>query len=293
MRINYRLLFFLLSVIICFSSCVTRSYYLSPLYGVSTSYKTTPLAKDTVKSNLYLNGAFNIGGNNENLRDNSFSFHGNIYNAHKFGAFRAWYGAGLTLGNYEVKKYDSSTTNPDFDTAYINKKAGNKFFGSANLGAGISIAIPVGNFCEWRIIGINGSLQNEFGKYLQFRQNMERNDIHITGLNSNSTLATAGIFSELSFITRTGSFNLQLQYNYLIGGSYTYLDYNSEGQQDIERRYAYVSNTFALTVHRFTGFAQVNAGKRMANLGLGMNYQLAGRKAKHSNNPPSNPRIFF
>ncbi|CAN5740780.1 hypothetical protein BH10BAC2_BH10BAC2_45600 [soil metagenome] len=76
-------------IIISFSSCVTRSYYISPLYGVTTSYRTTPLAKDSITSSLYVKGTFNVGGNNENLRDNSFSFHGNLYNAHKFSLFRA------------------------------------------------------------------------------------------------------------------------------------------------------------------------------------------------------------
>ncbi|CAN5740658.1 hypothetical protein BH10BAC2_BH10BAC2_45590 [soil metagenome] len=180
-----------------------------------------------------------------------------------------------------MSKYDSFTVNPDFDTAVINKNAGDKFFGSANLGAGINIAIPMGNFGEWRILGITGSLQNEFGQYLQFRQNLEKNNVHVTGLIASNILATTGISSELAFATKTGSFSFHTQLNFLLGKSYFYTDYGTEGQIQ-DKRYTYVSNSFALTVHRFTGFAQVNTGRHMSNFGMGINYSLLPKKAHTS-----------
>jgi len=56
------------------------------------------MQKDSSKSNLYANGAFTIGGTNEDLRDDVYDFQGNIYREHHFSIFKAWYGAGITLG---------------------------------------------------------------------------------------------------------------------------------------------------------------------------------------------------
>ena len=189
-------------IIFIFSGCVTRSYYLSPLYGTASSYHTLPLQQDSTRFGVYANGAFNVGGNNEDLRDNSFCFQGNIYGVHQAGVFKGWYGAGFGLGNYQVHKYDSSTINPDFDTAAVNINAGNKFFGSANFNAGMNISIPLGRNAEWRVIGLSGTVQNEFGRYLQFRRNLDKVDAHVANLAPGNLLATIAASTEFAFKTK-------------------------------------------------------------------------------------------
>ena len=279
MFLNFRLSIILLVATISFNSCVTTSHYLSPLYGTASNYHTMPLKQDSVKYSLYANGSFNVGGNNEDLRDNSYSFQGNLYNLHQFGLFKGWYGAGLTLGNYEISRYDTNTVNPDFDTAFVNKYGGNNFFGSANLAGGIGIAIPISRSGEWRIIAVSATLQNEFGKYLQFRQRIEKDHINVSSLAPNSLLATIGISTGMAWHTRNGSIALQTQLNYLLGKSYTFTDYDNNGEQFL-RHYNYVNNTVSYTRNRLTGFLQANIGKRMSNFGTGVNYRLIPSKKK-------------
>jgi len=277
MNTKYCLPLFAILVVASFTGCVTRSYYLSPLYGNASTYHTMPLQQDSVKYSLYTNAAFSIGGNNEDLRDDSYCFQGNIYGVHQFSVFKAWYGAGISLGNYKVSSYDGGTVNPDFDEDFINSNAGNKFFGSSNLTAGFSIVAPLNPGVEWRIIGISGTMQNEFGDYLDFRQRLAKTSTDINGLAPNDMLGTIGISSEMAFATRHARFSIQAQLNYLLGDQYTYLDYNDNGV-DVHKRYNYVSNTFALTKDRITGFMQVNIGKRMSNFEMGVNYRLLPNK---------------
>ena len=267
------------------TGCVTRSYYVSPMYGSSSSYRTMPLQRDSIKSALYINSAFTIGGANQGLRDNVYSLQSNIYRAHQFSAFKAWYGAGFTLGNYNVNSIDfiRDYDYDGIDTAAINRMAGNKFFGSTNLNAGFTIVLPLGKAGEWRLLSVTGSLQNEFGDYLHFRNNLKNDSIKTSGFARSAVLATVGFSNEIVFRTRTGAFSIHSQYTLLAGKDYkdiyhlTTPDYSTE-------RYGYFSHTYALTVNNVTGYIQSNIGQRMFNFQTGFNYLFASRSKKAKSN---------
>lgn len=262
-----------------FSGCVTRSYYISPLYGAGSTYHTMPTLVDTTKSALFANASIITGASNEDLRDHSFSVQGSIYNTQHFGMFRSWYGAGITGGNYYVTGYDSTIINPEFDTATINKLAGRKFFGSANAGGGITFFVPLGRAGEWRVVSVTATVQDEFGKYLQFRQMLYKNGVQVNGVVPQRILTTLGISSEFCFAIRNGTINLKGGFNYLLGKYYKDSDFGRDGTT-YAKRYVYVSNTLALSVNRFTGFLQSNLGQRMSNLEVGFNYRLSSFKIK-------------
>src|SRR3954452_15507123 len=156
----YSVLYMLLLLI--FTSCSTSSYYGSPMYGSSNSYRTLPLISDSVKTSLYANGAITLTGTNQNLHDDVYAFQGNIYNAHQFGRWKAWYGTGLTSGIYHLRAFPlGQVINPNFDTGYINAHAGSYFFGSYNLNGGILYALPLLGGSEWRILQFSPSVQKE------------------------------------------------------------------------------------------------------------------------------------
>lgn len=267
------LTFFLVSlfcIIIFLPGCITSSYYISPMYGSSMSYRTMPLQKDTVKSALYLNSALTYGGTNEDVRDVVYSLQTNIYNVHRFSFFKAWYGAGITLGNYKVHSY-SSATYANFDVAAVNRLAGNKFFGSTNFNGGLVIVIPMKSGSEFRVAGVSASLQNEFGDYLRFRKTLEEDTIKITGLAANRALGTIGISSEVALKTKSGAFSIQYAWNILTGKNYSNTDYLNIAPK---KRYSYLSGTLALTVNNITGYLQSNLGTRLLNLQTGVNYRI-------------------
>ncbi len=199
-----------IAVSITLTSCVTHSYYASPTYGNSMGYHTLPLKKDSVKSCIYYNGTITASAVNQIAEDKVLSLQQNIYNAHQFSAFKAWYGAGFTLGNYKVSKvYERSFFPVTTDTFALNKRAGNKFFGSADLNAGMALTFQLSKGSEWRILSVAGSLQKEFGSYYHFRQSLIKDSVKISGVVKSSWFLLLSTATEIAIKTSTGSFNIK------------------------------------------------------------------------------------
>ena len=264
-----------------FASCRTSSYYVSPMYGSSNSYRTLPFMSDSVKSSLYANGAITLGSTNQNLHDDVYTLQANIYNAHQFARWKIWYGTGLSSGLYHARAFtEGYVVNPNFDTGYINAHTGAYYFGSFNLNAGILYCLPLENGSEWRVLHFSPSFQQEFGDYKQFRQNLRSDSIAITGVATGNTLATLSLGSELSIKSRKHEwFNVGLTYSWIAGKEYrnTHLTYLFN---DPPRRYNYFTLSGAYTYRQHTPFIQCSFGHRLINLQVGYNYCIASQKHK-------------
>jgi hypothetical protein len=276
----YLTIYFLL--LFALTSCRTSSYYVSPMYGSSNSYRTLPFMSDSVKSSLYANGAFTLGGTNQNLHDEVYTLQGNIYNAHQFGRWKAWYGTGLSSGIYHVRAFPlGEVINPNFDTGYINAHAGSYFFGSYNLNAGILYCLPLENGSEWRILHFSPSFQKEFGRYKNFRQALHKDSVSITGLATSTSLVTLSLGSELSIKSRKHEwFNVGLTYSWIGGNEYK----NAEltyWTREAPHRYNYFTLSGAYTYKQHTPFIQFSFGHRLTNLQVGYNYCITSQKRRH------------
>src|ERR1700749_3386512 len=97
-------LFYLL-IVVCFAGCAEPYYFLSPLNSTSQTYHAIPLRSDSVRSAIYANGNVTIGAANQSGRDNIYFFNGNVSKSHNLGHFQAYYGIGITAGNYLIQIY--------------------------------------------------------------------------------------------------------------------------------------------------------------------------------------------
>ena len=252
------------------SSCIENSYFHSPLQGSTSAYHAMPVASDAVKSATYINGAISNGGMNENWRDNVFTFQAGLHRAHVLDNFRLNYGASLALGSYHVKPYYNYSSYMD---SAINRNAGSKFFGAYGVYGGISAAVHMGRRGEWRYIGVEGSLFNEFGQYYTFRKNLP--DSAATEVDRKKYLGSAGLTTELIFKGRS-----QNKFGIKIGfGSYLrrlqYFNDNSTGyyyhpHDDL----LYFSNTYHFTFKKTTAYFQFNFATHTANFQVGYNYRF-------------------
>jgi len=281
MKITAHSAVYLLLLSFTFTACSTSSYYVSPMYGSSNSYRTLPFISDSTKSSLYANGAITLGSTNQNLHDHVYALQGNIYNAHQFGRWKAWYGTGLSSGFYNVKGFlPEEVINPNFDTGYVNTHAGSYFFGSYNLSAGILYSLPMAGGSEWRILHFSPSFQTEFGNYKNFRKALQKDSVSITGLATGNTLTTLSLGSELSIKSRKQErFNLGLTYSWIAGKEYknTHLTFLYE---EPPRRYSYFTFSGAYTFNKHTPFIQFSFGHRLTNLQAGYNYCITSQRRK-------------
>ena len=205
---------------------------------------------------------------NQLWRDGVYKFQGAVHRGQVLNNFRLNYGASLAAGYYNVKSYynygGSNSSNVP--------AAGTKFFGAWGLYGGLSAAKPLGRRGEWRYIGIEGSLYNEFGDYYDFRRHLP--DSAAQEIDRHKYLGSLGINTELVFKGRSlnkfgikiaaGSFLRKLKYN-----RNAYYSYYRSGDDLL-----YFSATPHFTVRSTTAWFQLSLATHAAHFQAGITFKL-------------------
>lgn len=270
-----------LALAVLLGGCTRYAYYVSPMHGYNSTYRTIPLQSGGMRSAWYANANIGTGSTNNNLGDAVLNMQGNIYRTHQLGKYiQTFYGGGLSLGNYHVASFhDSTRISSVVDTAAINAKAGNHFFGAGGCDGGINFVLPFSKHGgEWRVLGIHASLQKEFGSYLAFRQAL--NPDKVNGVAKSSWLGSLGFSSELVAKTGWGSCGFKQELGMLLGNAYSDIYFGKPSSNERRSRYSYASSTLQFTIHAFTVYAQETFGTRLFSAQLGVNYRLGNRKRK-------------
>ena len=265
---NLHLLLFI--VFIFFSSCVQHAYYLSAFTSNSNPYHAIPLQSDSIKGATYINSSVAIGGANSNWRDNIVSFRAGLHRSNTFGNFHLYYGGNVAIGSYNVASYSNGEFSGGMDAPTINRNAGSKFFGGYGFNGGFNALVPLRSGGEWRVIGLEGSAQNEFGDYLNFRKNLPDSAANID--NRNKWTGTIGITTEIISRRRSGS-----TFGYKLGIGLGLITIRNNANYTVNPP-AYVSNTLHFGRDNWIAFGQLNFGTYTGNFQFGVNYRLGGRK---------------
>ncbi|MDR3713910.1 MAG: hypothetical protein P4L51_13900 [Puia sp.] len=288
---NYPLLRLAPLVFVLTGCYVHQAFYVSPFNGNSPGYASIPLKADSLRSATYMNAAYFLGAANDEGRDGVEAFHLEISRAHNLGFLQAWYGASLSLGGYRVGRWDSSyynypaPNNPalppngqnsytgfhnPFDARTINQYAGNHFFGGTGMRGGINGVVTAGDR-EWRVLGVETSLEREFGDYLAFRKQLP--DSAASFLVKSNFFGTVGLYTEWLGKTPHGDFGFRLATGWLLGSSYNHLNiYNNSS--DTYLRYRYFNFTFHYTWTNYTAYLQTDAATKANGIHLGFNYRI-------------------
>jgi hypothetical protein len=224
---------------------------------------------------VFFNGVANDEGS-----DHIFGFQGTLHRSNQFGIFQTYYGANFTLGSYQIKNYDHLSGNygygGPYDTA-IRIKGSDNFFGSYGISGGINLVVTHQHIryyrhSEWRILGIETSLQNEFGEYASRRDKMPDSLANI--IYKRHFSAYLGLFTEWMWTNKHKTefgFKLALGEDLNAGSNYTCYYAKS-----ILPLYSF-SLTYHVTKDRFAGFMQGNFGTYATNFQFGLCYRL-GKK---------------
>jgi len=251
-----------------FTSCIQRTYYQSPLLGIVPAFRTMPVASDSLKAATYVNATVSLGGMNQNLHDDVFSFQSGLYRSHVLGNFRINYGAAVAAGTYHVDAYHAFYP----DTVSRIKNPGTKFFGAVGGYGGISVARPMGRRGEWRYIGLEGSLFNEWGDYYSFRKGLA--DSAANTIDKKKYLGSLGVSTEFVFKRRSQN---KFGMKFTLGSYLRSLAYHNNNNYYDNRSHdnlLYFSAVYHATVKKSTGFVQLNIATHATNMQMGFNYRL-------------------
>ncbi len=241
----------------------------SPLESTSYHYHDIPLQSDSIKKATYISGAVSLGGS---MAENDFfySFQGSMHRSYNLGIFQGYVGADIAAGSYHFDQFNSYPY-----PGTTNGRVSPKFFGSCGLNSGVNIVLNFGSF-EWRAIGIEGAVYNEFGEFLNYRKSVP--DSNTSVRETNSLTKSLGGTTEFLWKKRRGAV---FGYKIAIGGFFIN-DKKFNGIENYEKP-MYVSNTLHLTKGNVTAFWQLNFGSYISAFQLGVNYRLSNKKPIQNN----------
>ncbi|HET6255920.1 MAG TPA: hypothetical protein VFE32_17720 [Puia sp.] len=265
--------------------CVVRqALFVSPFNGNNLEYHPIPRVNDSVHMALYSSLTYSNGSANDFGTDYLWSFHSSVFAAHQYDNFQFHYGVGLTLGKYMMGTwrvdtgYRGYTLSPNtaLPTAVqVNTYSGPHSFGGVGFQGGINGVMPVWEG-EWRYLGLETSVTQEFGNYLAVRKRMP--DSIATLINKSPLFATLGITTELITHVHHGDVGFKWTFGWALGHAYSNpgLINNTNGDR---LSYTYFNFTFHYTYRQFTGYLQYDNATKARLILLGVDYRLwAGAK---------------
>jgi hypothetical protein len=247
-----------------------QGMYLSPTNSLVNTYHTIPYRSDSLKSAIYASLLFSAGSANDSGYDRIMAGQVSIYRSHNLGICQAYYGANLTLGNYSLAEFYNSHYyygGSPIDTFY-HIPANKYSFGSYGLSAGFNGVATKGRG-EWRYLGVEGTIQKEFGSYYGFRKSLPDSAANI--IFRNNVTGMIGLYTDALWSYRDGTqFGIKFSVYRLLNAE---SEYSTQYAYDI-----FPVLFFSLTLHgtgkRFTGFIQFNAGTKASSFQLGTSYRL-------------------
>ena len=251
--------------------------YLSPLDSQTNPYHTIPFRSDSLKSAVYASILYSAGTANDQGKDWVHAGQLNIYRSHNLGIVQAYYGASVSIGNYFVSNFYNSHYKREglfalYDTpidTFYHIPANKYFFGSYGLSAGINGVVTRGNK-EWRYLGVEMTIQKEFGNYYPFRKNLVDSAANV--VFRNNLTGTFGIYTDALWSNRNHvQFGFKFALNTMI---------NSRNDYTVQNSYSifpltYFSITYHVGVKQFTGFMQSNFGTKATSFQIGTTFRLA------------------
>ncbi len=246
-----------------------------PMVGVTSGYHAMPVSSDSIKAATYADASFSIGQMGVSMHDDIFSFQGRVHRAVLLDNVRLYGGCMVALGNYRVKPYNGLSLG--LASGSLDSQTHNRFFGSYGVFGGVSLSAPVKRRHEWRYIGIEGGICNEFGNFLSFRKSLP--DSVYRGNDRNSVIGSLGLTTEVIFKRRSGfksglKFANGLYFRNIALAAEDPANLTTDSFFSRENPLFYFSFTYHLSKRRSTIYFQLNGASRTTNLQFGYNYRF-------------------
>ncbi len=269
------------SVVFLLSACSGGGRIaISPLPIAQSTYHVQPSQSDTFTHANYisLSGSFNAIG--RDLGDNAQLAQFKYHHAGKAGQFQYFGGVQVNAGAYNFDRYDDPYIDPG---AYPYPTRRSNFVFSGALSAGAAFVLPVAPTFDWRIIGVEGNMGLESGRYYQYRKSVPDSAIQYVDrrrLQDMYFLTTEMVFRR----RRSGA---KFGYQFGVGTNFRQVPYadnyywSSGGSgyyDDGNTTHVIVRNTFHFAKDPMAFYFQVYGGRYLLALNTGLTYRIPSRR---------------
>ncbi len=262
-----------LLLMILLNSCAESGKILmSPVPYAQSSYHIQPTQSDSIQSANYLSlaGSFNALGNN--LEDNAQLVQFKFHHAGKAGRFQYFGGLQLNAGAYNFNE------NPGYyDSGWVNYPARrSNFVWAGALSGGMTYALPVSSNFEWRILGLEGSLGLEGGRYVNFRKDTPDNLFEYVDRDQLQPM----VFLSTEMVFRRKKSGTKIGYQFAVGTNFKQMPYDyyysGSSQWNTEMSIpAVVRNTLHITKDPISFHFQIFGSRYLLGLNTGITYRLS------------------
>lgn len=252
--------------ILC-SQCGRYSYYMSPFHTTDHPYRPHLLNADSATKATFTSISISGAGYNDDMVDGAWLLQSSLYNTHKFGSFRGWYGGSLALGQYDVAQYDGYNVYGNSDPLFINAHAGTMFTGGIGAFGGLAVVAPIDEKAEWRVLSMETSYLKEFGSYLSFRNKMS--DTTVDAFYEPNYFFTTAFGTEIAIKTKKGSVGFKINYMF----DWQRMTGHFESGAFNPRQTGFTT-TFHISKDINNYFMSIGAGKYAFSMQVGMNIRL-------------------
>lgn len=234
---------------------------MSPLHAAQSVYHVQPTQGDSNRSATYIGlaGSFNAIG--EAVDDNAQLGQFKLHHAGKLGRFQYFGGVQLNAGAYNLS------------SNYIDsliRGSRSRFVWSAAVSGGMGYTIPVTPRFDWRIIGIEGNVGVEGGRYKDFRKSVPDSTYQYVDRSSVPRMFFAT--TEMVFTRRrTGT---KIGYQFAIGSNFRTLPSEYDDYYYYDYTPLIIRNTLQITKDPISFHFQINAARYLLGLGTGITYRL-------------------
>ncbi|GAO44559.1 hypothetical protein [Flavihumibacter petaseus] len=260
-------------MVILLGSCTgSNKLLMSSIPYAQSSYHVQPTLSDSISHANYVSlaGSFNAIG--RDLEDNSQLAQFKFHHAGTAGRFQYYGGLQLNAGAYNITDglYEDSTF-----SEYPYRRSNFVFAGAVSFGA--YYTLPVSKSFEWRILGVDGSVGYEGGKYVQYRKGLPN---HLLGYVDKENFQQVYYLStEMVFKKRRSGFKLGYQFS--VGTTFRelpYDEYYNGSSSAVLNGYstpAIVRNTLHLGNDPMYFYFQVYGSRYLLGFGTGITYRIS------------------
>lgn len=250
---------------------------LSPVPVAQSSYHMQPSQSDSFQHANYLSLSGSFSAIGRDIEDNSQLVQFKFHHAGKAGRFQYFAGIQANAGAYNFNENGSPWID-SLGNRYPNRRSNFVFSGA--LSGGFGYTIPVSSNFEWRVIGVEGNVGLESGRYFNYRKSVPDSAVNYVDRHRLQGL----YFATTEMVFRRRRSGTKVGYQFAVGTNFRRVPYSDSYYDPYDPNYGYgynnwspavvVRNTLHVNKDPMGFYFQIYGGRHLLALNTGLTFRI-------------------